>query len=109
MANNDCFAWDKKRKRCKSLKENLCEKGNCPFYKTISQYAKECAGKYPPAFTIADSPIIRIEDGRYYKNAEEAAKDVGLKGAEHLYACLLGDQKVCRRYHWRWAGIQEVR
>lgn len=108
MTKTDCFAWDKKRTRCKTLKENLCQKGDCPFYKPTSQYIKECAGKYPPASSLPDSPIIRIEDGRYYANAEEAAKLLGLKDADHLYSCLLGDQQTCCRYHWRWAGIPEV-
>ena len=42
---DDCFA--RVDFRCGVLKETLCKKGSCPFYKSKQQY-KEDIEKYPP-------------------------------------------------------------
>lgn len=31
--NEDCFAYDKKKKKCRALKELECAKNECRFYK----------------------------------------------------------------------------
>lgn len=31
--NEDCFAYDKKKKKCRALKELECAKKECRFYK----------------------------------------------------------------------------
>ena len=39
----DCFAYKRvmQKEKCTALKESLCEKGNCRFFKTEQQIAKE--------------------------------------------------------------------
>lgn len=41
----NCFA--RIGNKCGVLKEELCDKGKCPFYKTKEQYAADLK-KYPP-------------------------------------------------------------
>lgn len=41
QVKTDCFAWQKTRRNCSALKEIVCKKGPCPFYKpkkTVKDY-----------------------------------------------------------------------
>jgi hypothetical protein len=38
---NDCFGYDKTKKKCKMLKDLYCSKSVCEFYKTKEQITKE--------------------------------------------------------------------
>ena len=37
----DCFAYDKNKNKCNSLKDLYCRKSVCEFYKTKAQVKKE--------------------------------------------------------------------
>lgn len=41
----DCFGINPRTNMCKVLKITVCEKEDCPFYKTRRQYEKEMGDK----------------------------------------------------------------
>lgn len=45
MNKEKCYFFTPKR--CNILKEKLCNRGKCPFYKTTLQFRADCL-KYPP-------------------------------------------------------------
>lgn len=37
----DCFGWNEKNNNCSVLREVVCKKRKCSFYKTKEQHAKD--------------------------------------------------------------------
>ena len=57
----------------------------------------------PICFKEKRSPsVMCIETGMHYKNAKEAALDVGIRNSSGIYACCRGDAKTAGGYHWRY-------
>ena len=104
MIKEDCFAWQPGRKQCKALIRVLCRKGDCPFYKTKEQYARD----FPDTIPLAQRPVIRIDDGKYYPTATIAAQDTEIT-LSMLLNHLRGDYPTASGYHWRWATAKEVK
>ena len=106
MIKEDCFAWQPGRKQCKALIRVLCRKGDCPFYKTKEQYARD----FPDTIPLAQRPVIRLDDGKYYATAEAAAADSGIKNIVTLTDHIQYHRyQSCGGYHWRWATTKEVK
>ena len=104
MVKDDCFAWLPGHKNCKALIRTLCRKGDCPFYKTKKQYAQD----FPDTIPLAQRPVIRLDDDKYYPTTTIAAQDTEIT-LPTLLSHLRGDYPTAGGYHWRWATAKEVK
>lgn len=104
MIKEDCFAWQPGRKQCKALIRVLCRKGDCSFYKTKKQYAQD----FPDTIPLAQRPVIRLDDDKYYPTTTIAAQDTEIT-LPTLLSHLRGDYPTAGGYRWRWATAKEVK
>lgn len=50
---------------------------------------------------FADTPVVCIELGKFYKSTKEAWRDTGV-GYSHISECASGKRKTAGGYHWRY-------
>ncbi len=100
----DCFAWNEARNYCNALSEVLCATKQCPFYKTSAQNEQDKQKYYrpePKRGFLCEQPVMRLEDGKCYASAKEAAEQLGGRSQYIVDAC----NRKCDSslgYHWRW-------
>ena len=100
----ECFAWNEAWGCCNALSEVICQTRQCPFYKTTAQNEHDKQKYFCPEPTrvfLCEQPVVRIEDGRQYPSAKEAALQLGGRSQYIVDAC----NRKCDSslgYHWRW-------
>ncbi len=101
----DCFAWNEAHNCCNALSEVLCQTRACPFYKTTAQNEQDKQKHYqrpePKRVFLCEQPVVRLEDGKHYASAKEAAEQLGGRSQYIVDAC----NRKCDSslgYHWRW-------